>query len=63
MMPQMMTEMIPQYLMMMSPGMSKEKRIDFALKIVNVLMEQGNAGMSNEEKDDFVAKIIGKVKT
>jgi hypothetical protein len=62
-MPQMMPEMMPYCLGMMLPGMPKEKRVDFALKMVAGLVEQGSAGMSDAEKADFVAKIIEKVKT
>ena len=63
MMPQMMTEMMPQCLKMMLPNIHKEKRIDFVLKMVTTLMEQGCVGMSEEEKKDFVAKVFEKVKT
>jgi len=62
-MPQMMPEMMPCCLGMVLPGMPKEKRVGFALKMVAGLVEQGSAGMSNEEKADFVTKIVEKVKT
>jgi hypothetical protein len=62
MMPQMMTEMMPQCLKMMLPNIPKEKRIDFVLKMVTTLMEQGSVGMSEEEKEDFLAKVVEKVK-
>lgn len=62
MMPHMMMEMMPRCLEMMLPNMPKEKRIDFVLKMVTILMEQGSMGMSEEEKKDFMAKIIEKVK-
>ncbi len=62
MIPQMMPEMMPYCLGMMLPGMPKEKRVDFVLKMVSSLVEQGCVGMSNEEKADFVAKIVEKVK-
>jgi hypothetical protein len=61
-MPQMMPEMMPYCLGMVLPSMPKEERVDFALKMVASLVEQGCAGMSNEEKAAFVAKIIEKVK-
>lgn len=63
MMPQMMPEMMPYCLGMMLPNMPKEKRIDFVLKMVTTLVEQGCVGMSNEEKADFVAKVVEKVQT
>jgi len=62
MMDQMMPEMMPRCLGMVMPGMPKEKRVDYALKMVAGLVEQGSAGMSNEEKADFVKKIVEKVK-
>ncbi|GAJ07733.1 unnamed protein product [marine sediment metagenome] len=63
MMPQMMMKMMPQCLRMMLPDMPKEKRIDFVLRMVTTLVEQGCVGMSEEEKKDFVAKLVEKVKT
>jgi len=62
-MPQMTPEMMPYCMGMILPSMPKEKRVDFVLKTVTGLVEQGCVGMSNEEKADFVAKIVEKVKT
>jgi hypothetical protein len=42
----MMMEMMPKCLGMMLPNMSKEKRVEFVLKMVTTLVEQGCAGMS-----------------
>ncbi len=61
-MPQMMTEMMPHCLKMILPDMPKEKRIDFVLKMVTALMEDGCVGMSEEEKKNFLAKVVEKVK-
>ena len=58
-----MMEMMPQCLKMMLPSISKEKRMDFVLKMVATLMEQGCSGMSEEGRKDFVAKVVEKVKT
>ena len=58
-----MPQMMPYCLGMVLPSMPKEKRVDFVLKMVTSLVEQGCAGMSDEEKADFVAKIVEKVKT
>lgn len=63
MMRQMMVEMMPQRLRMVLPSIPKEKRLDFVLKMVATLMEQGCIGMSEEEKREFVAKVVEKVKT
>lgn len=58
----MMMEMMPRCINIMLPKMPKEKRIDYVLKMVTTLMEQGSVGMSVEEKKDFVVKVIEKVK-
>jgi len=63
MMPSMMMEMMPQCLTMMLPKVPKEKRIDFVLKMISILVEQGYAGLSEEEKKSLVEKIVEKVKT
>jgi len=63
MMPQMMSVMMPQCLSMMLPNIPKEQRIDFVLKMVTILLEQGSVGMSDEEKKDFVAKVVEKART
>jgi len=60
-MPQMMIEMMPKCLNMMLPKVSRENRIDFVLKMVSTLTEQGSQGFSDEEKKYFVVKIIEKV--
>jgi len=62
MMPAMMMEMMPQCLTMIFPNMPEEKRIDFILKMVGTLMEQGRVGLSKEEERAFTEKVVGKVK-
>jgi hypothetical protein len=62
MMPQMMTEMMPKCLEMLLPTIPKERRVDFVMKMVAILMEKGCVGMSDEEKRDFVAQVGEKVK-
>ncbi len=42
--------------------MPNENRVDFVLKMVTILKEQGCVGMSDEEKKDFVAQVEEKVK-
>jgi len=56
-----MMEMMPQCLNVMLPKMPQEKRIDFVLKMIATLMEQGSAGLSEEERKDFMAKVLEKV--
>jgi hypothetical protein len=62
MMPQMMTEMMPKCLEMMLPNMPNEKKVDFVMKMVSILMEQGCVGMSDEEKKNFVAQVKENLK-
>lgn len=59
----MMTEMMPYCLEMMLPNVTKEKRIDFVLNMVNTLVEKGSAGMSAEEKEDFLTELEKRIKT
>jgi hypothetical protein len=62
MMPQMMMEMMPRCLSVMLPNIPKEKRIEFILKMVTTLMEEGRSGLSEEEIKEFIQKVIEKVK-
>ncbi|MHC4791251.1 MAG: hypothetical protein ACYS8Y_07420 [Planctomycetota bacterium] len=54
MIPQMMMEMMPRCLKVMVLNILKEKRIDFILKMVTTLGEQGCAGMSEGEKEGLI---------
>ncbi len=63
MMGNMMTEMLPQCLRMMLPGMDKEKRTDFVLEMVVTLKEQACADMSEAEKETLVNAIIEKTRS
>ncbi len=60
---QMMVEMMPKCLKMMLPGVPKEKRADFVVKMVSTMMEGGSDGMTEEERRDFAAKVAEAVKT
>jgi hypothetical protein len=62
MMPKMMTEMMPHCLTMMLPSVPKEARVNFVLKMVTILVEQGSAGMSDEEKEGFLTRVAEEVK-
>ncbi len=61
MMPKM-TEMMPKCLTMMLPKLPKEQRVEFALKMIATLVEQGTADMSEDEKKKFMEKAFGGVK-
>jgi hypothetical protein len=41
---------------MMLSSIPKEKRADFVMKMITILIEQGCVGMSDKEKKDFVIK-------
>lgn len=58
---EMMTEMMPKCLGMMLQKMPKEKRVEFVLKMVAALVEEGQAGMSDEEKKGFTSKVAEAV--
>jgi hypothetical protein len=60
MMAGMMEQMMPHCLSMMLPKLPKEKRADFLLRLVDILIEKGCEGMSLEEQGDFLAKIVEK---
>ena len=59
---QMMMEIMPHCLKTFLPQISQNKRIDFILKMITILVEQGCIGMSEEEKRDFVVKVVEKIK-
>ncbi len=56
-MAQMMTQMMPHCIEVMLPQMPKESRIDFALKLVKSLIDNGANGMTTEEKKEYLKKI------
>ncbi len=58
---EMMMEMMPKCSGMMLQKMSKEKRVEFVLKMVAALVEEGQAGMSDEEKKGFTSKVAEAV--
>jgi len=58
MMGQMMTQMMPQCVSTMLPGLPKEERVDFVLKMISTLVDRGSADMSEKEKNDFVARAL-----
>ncbi len=62
-MPNMMMKMMPHCLDAMFPYMPKEKRIDFAVNMVDSLVsKEGCAGISKEEKEELRAEIAKKIK-
>ncbi len=62
-MPQMMVKMMPQCLNTMLPAINKEKRVEFIMELIPILVEQGSVGMLEEEKRAFLAEVIKKVNT
>ena len=59
----MMPQMMPHCLGAMLPAMPKEERVEFVLRMVEVLKEQGSAGMSDEEKQAFVTGLVERATT
>ncbi len=57
-MAQMMTQMMPHCLEMMLPQIPKESRIDFALKLVKSIIDNGANGMTAEEKKAFKQSLM-----
>ena len=57
MMPKMMTTMMPECLNVMLPYVPTEKRTDFAVRMVETLLEKSGEGMSEEENKEFLGKI------
>ena len=60
--PDMMMETMPHCLGMMLPKMPKDKRMEFVMKMVTTLTEQGCVGMPDEEKKTFLGKVVETVK-
>ncbi len=60
--PDMMMEMMPHCFGMMLPKMPKDKRMEFVMKMVTTLTEQGCVGMPDEEKKTFLGKVVETVK-
>ena len=58
----MMMDMMPHCCGMMVSKVPKEKRMEFVLKIVSALVEEGCSGLSEQEKKDFLTKVVEKVK-
>ena len=61
MMGSMMTQMMPKCVETMLPLVPKEKRVEFVLGMVPLLVEKGSSGMSQEEKWGFVANLTEKL--
>ena len=57
----MMMEMIPQDIKVMLPNMPKEKRIEFAHRVMNILMNEGCRDMSEEERDAFINGLMKRI--
>ena len=60
-MPDMMRKMMPQCLNIMLPKLSKEKRIDFILKLIIILLKQGCMELSENEKFFLITAIAKEV--
>ena len=61
MMGQMMSQMMPQCVSTMLPGLPKEERVEFILKMIDALLDRGCIGMSEEERNDLVARALERI--
>jgi len=61
MMGNMMTQMMPQCVSTMLPGLPKEERVDFVLKMISTLLDRASADMSEKEKNDLVARALERI--
>ena len=57
----MMMEMIPQDIKVMLPNMPKEKRTEFANRVMTILMNEGCRDMSAEEKETFINGLMKQI--
>ncbi len=60
-MAQMMTRMMPHCLEAMLPQVPKEARIDFCLKLVKSMVDNGSTGMTEEEKKAFKQSLVDAI--
>ena len=58
-----MMDMMPHRSGIMFPKMPKGKRMEFVLKMVANLTEEGRGGMWDEEKKTFLGKVVATVNT
>jgi hypothetical protein len=61
MMGSMMTQMMPQCISTMLPGLPKEERVDFVLKMISTLLDRASADMSEKERNDLVARALERI--
>jgi hypothetical protein len=61
MMGHMMTQMMPQCVGTMLPGLPKEERVDFVLKMISTLLDGASTDMSEKEKNDLVARALERI--
>jgi len=62
MVPKMMMEMMPHCLGTILPSIPEKTRINFMLKLLTTIIEQGLCGLSQEAKEGFLEKVIKKLK-
>jgi hypothetical protein len=61
MMGHMMTQVMPQCVSTMLPGLPKEARVDFVLKMISTLLDGASADMTEKEKNDLVARALERI--
>lgn len=61
-MPAMMIEMMPRCLQTMLPGLERQQRVEFALRMMRVLGEQAANGMTDVERQELTAQLEAAVR-
>ena len=62
-MPQIMAGLMPKCLKTVLPKVSKEDRVEFALLMISILVEEGTVRMSEEEREEFVLQLVEQAKS
>jgi len=62
-MPRIMVEMMPKCLKTVLPKLSKEDRVEFALELISILVDEGSVRMSEEEREEFVFQLEEQIRS
>ena len=62
-MPQIMASLMPKCLKTVLPKLSKEDRVEFALELISILVDEGSVRMSEEEREEFVFQLEEQIRS
>lgn len=62
-MPLIMADLMPKCLETLLPGLSKENRVIFVLRMISILIDKGSVRMSDAEREEFIMQVIDQVRT